>query len=126
LYTISKGSHLIDPVLGLTVYALKPLDVERPFRMQDLIPAPTFNLSLSAPTTNFHIGFASEFFVRNLQLVYGTSFVQETRPPRGTPTATINGQPAYLTTVKKFDKGAFFGFTINISGLINAASGLIP
>jgi hypothetical protein len=126
LYTTSKGSHLIDPVVGLTVYALHPLDVERPFRMQDLTPAPTFDLSVLSPTTNFHIGFSSEFFVRNLQLNYGGSFVQETRVPPGTPTATIDNQPAYLSTVKKFNKGGFFGFTLNISGLINAATGLIP
>jgi hypothetical protein len=126
LYSVAKGSHLIDPVLGLTVYAVHPLDVERPFRLLDLIPAPTFNLSVLSPTANFHIGFSSEFFVRNLQLTYGGSFVQETRAPAGTPTATINNQPAYLSTVKKFNKGSFFGFTLNISGLINAATGLIP
>jgi len=126
LYTTAKGSHLIDPVLGLTVYAIHPLDVERPFRLQDLIPAPTVNLSVLSPTSNFHIGFSSEFFVRNLQLTYGASFVQETRLPSGTPTATIDNQPAYLYTVKKFNKGGFFGFTLNLSGLINAATGLIP
>jgi hypothetical protein len=126
LYTVSPGSHLVDPVLGLTVYALHPFDFEQPFRLQDLIPAPTFNLSVLAPTTNFHVGLASEFFVRNLQLTYGASIVQETRLPSGTPAATISGQPAYLTTVKRFNKGGFFGFTLNITGLINAAAGLIP
>jgi hypothetical protein len=126
LYTASKGSHLVDPVLGLTVYALHPFDVEQPFRLQDLVPAPTFNLSVLSPTTNFHIGLASEFFVRNLQLTYGVSVVQETRLPHGMAAATIGGQPAYLTTVKQFNKGGFFGFTLNITGLINAATGLVP
>lgn len=125
LYTVSKGSHLVDPVLGLTVYALRPFDVERPFRLLDLLPAPTFNLSVLSPTTNFHIGFASEFFIRNLQLTYGVSLAQETRP-LGTPTAMISGQPAYLSTVKQFNKGGFFGFTLNITGLINVATGLVP
>jgi hypothetical protein len=126
LYTISSGSRLIDPVLGLTVYALRPLDVEQPFRLQDLLPAPVFNLSLSSPTANVYVGLASEFFIRNPQLVYGPSFVQETRAPMGTPPAMVNNQPAYFSTTKKFDQGGFIGFTVNITGLVNAGAGIIP
>jgi hypothetical protein len=37
IYTSSKGSHLIDPVLGVTVYAIKPLDAERPFKWTDTV-----------------------------------------------------------------------------------------
>jgi hypothetical protein len=92
-YTQSKGSRLIDPVLGLTVYALHPLDVEQPFRLQDLIPAPVFNLSLLAPTTNFHVGLTSEFFLRNLQIVYGASLVAP-GSTRNRPTSTSARPPA--------------------------------
>lgn len=122
LYTASKGSHLIDPVLGVTVYAIRPLDAERPFAWSDLIPAPTLDISLSSPTTNFHFGFASELFMRNLQLIYGTSFVQETRLPKG-GTFTANGLTVALSTTKQFNRGGFFGLTFNITGFIQS---LIP
>ena len=71
LYALSKGSHLVDPVLGVTVYAFKPIDAERLFNWSDLFPAPTFDLSLSSPTSNFYFGFSSELFLRNFQAVYG-------------------------------------------------------
>jgi hypothetical protein len=124
VYAWSKGSHLIDPVLGVTVYAI-PLDAERPFRWADMFPAPTLNISLSSPTTNFHVGFSSEFLIRNLQIVYGASFVQQARLAgaisRVPPITT--GQPTALYTTKKFTIGGFVGLTFNISGFIQA---LIP
>lgn len=152
-YSQAKGSRLVDPVVGLTVYALKPLDVEQPFRLWELVPGIDFNVSLLNPTNNFHVGFASEFFVRNLQLVYGISLVDDTRiNPNTSPvnvttyTTTGNGtgatttsttttlnlgtatNPIYLypSTYKKFNKGGYVGFTLNITGLINAVAGVIP
>jgi hypothetical protein len=124
VYTSTPGSRLVDPVLGITVYALRPLDAERPFRMPDLTPAPSLGISLSSPTSNFHVGLSSEFFIRNLQVMYGVSFVQETHL-----TGTINAPGAanntsqYATsvnTLKKFNEGEFFGFTYDITGFIQS------
>jgi hypothetical protein len=84
--------------------------------------APTFDISLSSPTTNFHVGFASELLVRNLQLVYGASLIQETRLA-GTTAGEPVGVPGTLLTAKKANYGGFFGFTFNISGFIQS---LIP
>ena len=143
VYTSVKGGHLIDPVLGVSVYAFKPLDAEAPFKWTDLLfPAPTLNISLSSPTTNFHIGMAHEFFVRNLQIGYGVSIVNETRlagtiasepetyVPAGTSPVTpatytvITGSPqASLYTAKRFNYGGYAGFTFNITGFIQS---LIP
>jgi hypothetical protein len=130
IYTSSKGSRLIDPVLGITVYAIKPLDAERPFRWTDAVPAPTLDISLSSPTNNFHVGFASEFLVRNLQLVYGVSAVQESRlagtityEPGNLSMPGPGTQPTALFTSKKFNYGGFVGFTFNITGFIQS---LIP
>jgi hypothetical protein len=120
VYAWSKGSHLIDPVLGVTVYAI-PLDAERPYRWADMFPAPTLNISLSSPTSNFHTGFSSEFLIRNLQIVYGASFVQQSR--LGLPITSVGAQMTSIYTTKKFTTGGFVGFTFNISGFIQA---LIP
>jgi hypothetical protein len=121
VFTASRGSRLIDPVLGVTVYAFRPLDAERPFKATDLIPAPTLNISLSSPTTNFHVGASSELLMRNLQLVYGVSIVQESR--LGGTVTPINGQTTGLFTTKKYNYGAFVGVTFNITGFIQS---LIP
>jgi|GEM_PF-4946536 len=130
IYTSSKGGRLIDPVLGITVYAIKPLDAERPFRWTDTVPAPTLDISLSSPTSNFHIGFASEFLVRNLQVVYGVSAVEESRlagtityEPGNKSMPGPGTQATALYTSKKFNYGGFVGFTFNITGFIQS---LIP
>lgn len=119
-YTATKGSHIVDPVLGVSVYLLKPMDAERNWEISDLLPAPTIDISLSSPSSNFHIGAASEF-ARNLQLVYGVSAVDETR--LGGKITTFNGSPTSLITAKKFNVGGFFGVTFNITGFIQT---LIP
>jgi hypothetical protein len=120
VYAWSKGAHLIDPVLGVTVYAI-PLDAERPYRWADMFPAPTLNISLSSPTSNFHAGFSSEFLIRNLQIAYGASFVQQSR--LGLPITLVGAQPTSIYTYKKFSTGGFVGFTFNISGFIQT---LVP
>jgi hypothetical protein len=118
VYTQTHGGHLVDPVLGVTVYAIRPLDAERSFKPSDLLPAPTFDISMVSPTSNYHVGFSSEFLMRNLQLVYGASFVQETRLAQ--PIANFNGQPISLSTSKKEHYGGFVGFSFNITGFVQS------
>jgi hypothetical protein len=36
VYTATSGSHLIDPVLGVSVYLLKPMDAERNQQLSDM------------------------------------------------------------------------------------------
>jgi hypothetical protein len=131
LYTSEKGGRLVDPVLGVTIYAIRPLDAERPWTPGDLVPSPSFYFSLTSPTSNYHVGFASEAFYRNLQLIYGASIVQNTRVA-GAPAMTSANPPApimvgnlvaYSQTKKVFNAGAFFGITFNITGFIQT---LIP
>jgi hypothetical protein len=102
----------------VTVYAIRPLDAERSFKPSDLLPAPTFDISMVSPTSNYHVGFSSEFLMRNLQLVYGASFVQETRLAQ--PIANFNGQPISLSTSKKEHYGGFVGFSFNITGFVQS------
>jgi hypothetical protein len=117
-YVQSRGTRLIDPVLGVTVYAIRPLDAEQPFKWKDMTPAPTFDLSLSSPTSNFYFGFSSEFLMRNLQLVYGASIIQESR--LGGTVTTINNQPTALFLTKKYNVGGYLGFSFNISGFLQS------
>jgi hypothetical protein len=60
--------------------------------------------------------------MRNLQLVYGISTVQETRLS-GNITAVGYNQWTSLSTTKKFNRGGFIGVTFNITGFIQS---LIP
>lgn len=110
-----SGSPIIDPILALSVY-LKPIDAERPFQKSNLIPAPTVAFSLSSPTTNFYLGGSSEFFFRNLQIVYGLSLSR-------VPTLLPDGQQLSATTPatrQVFAKGAFVGVSFNILGFIQS------
>jgi hypothetical protein len=135
-YTSAKGARLIDPVLGVTTYIFRPLDAERPFTWKDLTPAPSLYFSLTSPSSNYHVGFASEFFYRNLQIIYGASIVEETRvtgaqatittTASGSPVTspvTIAGQLGYLSTTKVTNAGGFIGLSFNITGFIQS---LIP
>jgi hypothetical protein len=113
MYKASRGVPIVDPVLAVTAYFGKGMDAERPFRRRDFIPGATLAFSLQSPTTNYYVGFSSEFLVRNLQLFYGASVARVTSV---SPTdATLQQQ--------KFRAGGFAGFTFNITGFIQS---LIP
>jgi hypothetical protein len=102
-------------VLALSVY-VKGIDAERKFQLSDLIPAPTIAFSLSSPTTNFYVGGSSEFFFRNIQVMYGASFLRQSSllPASEQTSATT---PA---TRQVFGKGAFVGFSFNVLGFIQS------
>jgi hypothetical protein len=105
----------VDPILALSVY-VKPLDAERPFQMSNLIPAPTIAFSLSSPTTNYYFGGSSEFFFRNIQLVYGVSL---SRVPSLLPAAQQMSATAPATR-QVFAHGGFVGVSFNILGFIQS------
>jgi|GEM_PF-1193042 len=118
--TVQTGSsRIVDPVLLLTAYWLGhwfPMDAESAWRPRDLIPGLTFGLSLSSPSTNFYLGGSSEFFLRNVQLVYGVSVAKIAQAAPGS-----NGSSP--STRQQFKKGAFMGLTFNTNGFIQGLFG---
>jgi hypothetical protein len=110
--TITSGAT-IDPVLAVTAY-IKPMDAERPWRIEDLIPGLTLGISLASPSTNFYFGGSSELFVRNLQLVYGFSLnrVSALDP------ASLQLSATTAATHQVLAKGVFVGLSFNITGFI--------
>ena len=116
------GSNLIvDPVLLFTAY-IKPIDAERPYRLQDAIPGVSFGLSLSSPASNFYFGGSSEI-LRNIQLAYGFTIAKTSKlAPAGTFNPTPNGTNTPATT-QSFSKGGFVGLTFNISGFLQGLFG---
>jgi len=109
-------SHTVDPVLFLTGYWLGhwfPMDAEREWRPKDLIPGLSFGLSLANPTSNFYAGGSSEFFLRNVQLVYGVSLTKVSDLASQNP---LNATTA--ATKSRFTARWFVGLTFNISGFV--------
>lgn len=78
------GTRPVDAVLVLTAYLL-PVDEEVPWQFEfwkpgawrGWVPAPSFGMSLTSPTSNFYIGGSNEIFVRNLQVFYGLSVLNQ-------------------------------------------------
>jgi hypothetical protein len=106
------GDPKVMPALFFTAYLFRPIDAEVPFERGDLIPQPSVGFSLSSPSTDFMFGFSSEFFKRNIQLVYGYHYGQTTHlVPGQIDDPTSKDAPQ---TIKRFDGGAFVGLTFNI------------
>lgn len=111
----------VAPALFFTAYLIKAIDAEVPFQKSDMIPEPSVGFSLTNPSGDFFIGASSEFFVRNVQLVYGLHYGQVTAlapnqvddPSSSTPQATE----------KVFKTGAFVGLTFNIDFIKGLFSG---
>lgn len=118
------SSATVDPVLLFTIYPI-PIDAEKHcgFKCIWSVPGGSFGLSLSNPSTSFYVG-ASFEVLRNLQFFAGYNWSKQAHlPPAGTTQgmmATNSGTP---TTVQKFDSGAAFGLTLNISGFIQSLFG---
>ncbi len=114
---VSSGP-IVDPALLVTAYVFGRVDAERPWHPKDLIPGATIGFSLTTPSSNFYFGGSSEFFLRNLQAVYGFSLAKvPTLAPAGTVQATTATTPA---TVQRFAKGGFVGLSFNITGFIQS------
>jgi hypothetical protein len=111
--TVSQESGpRVMPILFFTAYLFHPIDAEVPFEKKDLIPQPGVGFSLSSPSSDFLFGASSEFFRRNVQLVYGYHYGQVTRlVPGQAEDPTSKDAPQ---TTKKFTNGAFVGMTFNI------------
>jgi len=76
------GPWPVDPVLVMTVY-IPPVDAERPMRvsfkngkegLRDLLPAPSFGISLANITSDFYLGASNKAGIRNMQFFYGIAF----------------------------------------------------
>jgi hypothetical protein len=130
-----RGAHPVDPVLVLTLY-VPPIDAERPMRLprfnkgfegiRDYVPAPSFGLSLSNPTTNFFLGASNELFIRNVQAFYGLALhnVPLTLAPGSSqPIFGGAGTAPTVGTVSKFQKGFFLGVTFNLTGFVQSLFG---
>jgi hypothetical protein len=112
----TNGTPTVDPLVLFTGY-VQPMDSESPYSFKrDFLrwPGLSFGLSLASPTSNFYVGFSSEFPTRNIQLVYGVLFSKVARlaPTNSQPPGTPGGAP---NTVQTFKEGFFVGFTYNIS-----------
>jgi hypothetical protein len=129
------GARPVDPVLVLTLY-VPPVDAERPMRLpkfnkgfegiRDYIPAPSFGLSLSNPTTNFFLGASNELFIRNVQAFYGLTLHNiplTLAPGSSQPIFGGGGTAPTVGTVTKFQKGFFLGVTFNLTGFVQSLFG---
>jgi hypothetical protein len=115
-----SGPLTAAPILLFTTYLPKlAIDAESPWKSKNLIPGFSFGFSLSAPASSFYIGGSSEIW-RNLQVAAGLNVAQiNALAPTGYVDPTSSTAP---TTVQRFSKGAFVGFTLNldfIAGLFN-------
>jgi hypothetical protein len=113
-----NGGPIVDPVLFLTAYIFGKMDAERPWRTKDLKPGVSLGFSLTSPASNFYFGGSSEFFLRNLQIVYGFSLAKTSTlsPPGTVQASTVTTPPTYQT----FSKGGFVGLSFNVSGFIQS------
>jgi hypothetical protein len=108
----NPSSHYnVDPVLFFMIY-VHPLDAERKWRPMDLIPAISFGLSLSSPSTDYFAGPSFEVR-RGVQFVIGRHIgkVNELAP-------TIINDPtssAAPATIQRFHPGWFAGATFNFN-----------
>jgi len=118
--TVQTGSsHTVDPVLMLTAYWFGhwfPMDAERDWRPRDLTPGLSVGFSLTSPASNFYFGGSSEFFLRNVQLVYGVSEAKVSA-------ATSGSNGSSPATTQHFHTGWYTGLTFNVSGFIQGLFG---
>jgi hypothetical protein len=116
-----KGDPRIVPVLFFTSYLFHKIDPEVPFEKWDLVPQPSLGFSLTSPSSDFFFGGSSEFFVRNVQLVYGLHYGQTTHlvPNQISDPASKDPQ----ATQKLFNKGGYVGLTFNIDFIKGLFSG---
>ena len=112
------SSLLIDPVVSFTRY-IWPIDAERKMRWSDVRPGVTLSFSLSSPSSNFYFGGSSEL-LRYIQAEYGFALA---KAPQLATSAIAASSSTTPTTVQVFKKGAYFGFSFNISGLIQGLTG---
>ena len=107
-----NGDPTVHPVLFFSAYLFHPLDAETQFHWSDMIPAPGVGFSLTAPAGNFFFGGSSEFFRRNVQIIYGLHYGQVTHlAPTGVDDPSSSTAPV---TQQRFSRGAFAGLTFNI------------
>jgi hypothetical protein len=111
------SSRVIEPVTFLTYYFC-PFDAERSFQWRDMVPGLTLGISLASPTTSFYIGGASEFLIRNVQLVYGINIAK-------IPILADGFSPAMTTPATRTPIAwdPFVGISFNVSGFIQAVAG---
>ena len=110
-------------MLFFTAYLFHPIDAEVPFERMDLLPQPSVGFSLTSPSGDLFIGGSSEFFKRNVQLVYGYHYGQTTHLVPGQIDHPLSKDAPQTT--KRFDGGAFVGLTFNIDfikGLFGGAA----
>jgi len=110
-----KASPVLAPVLFFTIYP-RGFDAERKWRFADLlpgyVPAVTFGLSLTSPSTDFFGGLSFEVR-RGVQIVGGRHIgkVNELVPPIiNDPTS-----PATPMVIQRFHPGWFGGVTFNFN-----------
>jgi hypothetical protein len=115
------SSPIIDPVLFFTYYP-HPIDAERPYRIEDMIPGLSLGISLSSPSSNFYVGFSSEIR-RNVQLVYGFTAAKRAYAVSSAYNAPVSASSASPATVQKFDKSFYVGLSFNILGFIQSLTG---
>jgi len=127
----TTGPIPADPVLVLTGYVV-PVDAEIPMRWKgrnmwrDLVPAPSFGISLANPTTNFYLGASNEALVRNFEAFYGVAFHNTSlslAPGSTQPLWGGAGAAPTPLTVSGFQKGPFIGVTFNLSGFVQSLFG---
>jgi hypothetical protein len=110
--TQGKTGQRVAPALFFTWYLFRKLDPEVPFQRSDLTPEPTIGFSLTNPGSDYFFGGSSEFFVRNVQLVYGFHYgkITELTPNQADDPFSSTAQ----ATQQKFVGKAFIGATFNI------------
>jgi hypothetical protein len=127
------GTRPVDAVLVLTAYLL-PVDEEVPWQFEfwkpgawrGWVPAPSFGMSLTSPTSNFYIGGSNEIFVRNLQVFYGLSVLsQQSRLSAPGLQPLWGGQSTAPTPaiISANQYGMFIGATFNLSNFVQSLIG---
>jgi hypothetical protein len=104
--TSSPGDYLVAPIILFTAY-FPPMDAERSWNEKNLIPALSWGLSLSSPSTSFYVG-ASFEIQRNVQFVTGANIVKVTS------LAPVPQTTSTPITQQNFATGPFIGLTVNI------------
>jgi hypothetical protein len=128
-----SGTRPVDAVLAVTAYIF-PVDEEVPWRWKfwapgawrDWMPAPSFGMSLTNPTSSFYLGGSNEFGVRNLQIFYGLSLLnQQSRLSAYSAQQIWGGQgtPATVATISTIHYGLFIGATFNLSNFVQSIIG---
>jgi hypothetical protein len=118
---VTSSTRIVDPVLFISYYFIRPLDAERPWDKSDLLdPAFSLGLSLASPTSNFYLGFSEEI-QRNVQLTAG---VMTAKTPHLATIDQLNAPPSGMATspatVSRFTTGWYVGISFNVLGFIQS------